>query len=80
MRGRTDSAAAAAQTRSEEMDPDVFLTIAFVLYAAMGAAITGLLIAHNGRDTVDQAAENRFNGSVSTTASGKRPRTSARVR
>ena len=72
MRGRTDSAVAAAQTRSGEMEPDVFLTIAFVLYAAIGAAGTGLLIARSGRDTViDQAAENRLNGSVSTTASGK---------
>ena len=69
---RTDSSVTPAQTRSEEMDPDVFLTIAFVLYAVIAAGGAGLLIARSGRETVlDQAAENRLNGSVSTTTSGK---------
>jgi hypothetical protein len=48
------------------MDPDVFLTIAFVLYAVLTAAGTGWLIARSRRDTVvDQAVENRLNGSIS---------------
>ena len=49
------------------MDPDVFLTIAFVLYAVVVATGTGLLIARSGRHSViDQAIENRLNGSIST--------------
>lgn len=69
---RTDSSVTPAQTRSEEMDPDVFLTIAFVLYAVIAAGGAGLLIARSGRDTgIDQAAESRLNGGVSATAGGK---------
>jgi hypothetical protein len=49
------------------MDPDMFLTIAFVLYAVVVATGTGLLIARSGRHSViDQAIENRLNGSIST--------------
>jgi len=49
------------------MDPDVFLTVAFVLYAVVVATATGLLIVRSGRHTViDQAVENRLNGSIST--------------
>ncbi len=41
-----------------EMDPDVLLTIAFVLYAVVVAAGTGLLIARSRRNTIlDQAVE-----------------------
>jgi len=54
------------------MDPDVFLTIAFVLYAVVVAGGAGLLIARSAQHTViDQAVESRRNGSFSTTASGK---------
>ena len=68
MADRTDSAIAPAQTRSQEMNPDVFVTIAFVLYAVLTAVGTGLLIARSERDTaVDQAVEKRLNGSTSTT-------------
>jgi hypothetical protein len=43
------------------MNPDVFVTIAFVLYAVVVAIGIGLLIARSERDTVvDQAAENRL--------------------
>jgi hypothetical protein len=49
------------------MNPDVFVTIAFVLYAVVVAAGTGLLITRSERDTVvNQAVENRLNGSIST--------------
>jgi len=49
------------------MDPDVFIVIAFVLYAVFTAAGTGLLIARSERGTVvDQAAEKRLNGNTST--------------
>jgi nitrate reductase NapE component len=67
MADRTDSAIAPAQSRSQEMDPDVFLTIAFVLYAVITAAVVGLLIVRSERDTaVDQAVEKRLAGSTST--------------
>jgi hypothetical protein len=49
------------------MDPNVLITIAFVLYAVFTAVGTGLLIARSERDTVvDQAVENRLNGNTST--------------
>jgi len=49
------------------MDPDVLLTIAFVLYAVVVATGTGLLITRSWRHTViDQAVENRLTGSIST--------------
>lgn len=49
------------------MNPDVFVTIAFVLYAVLTAAGAGLLIARSERDTVvNQAVEKRLNGSVAT--------------
>ena len=41
MAGRTDSRIPCRQARSEEMNPDVFLTIAFVLYAVAGTATVG---------------------------------------
>jgi hypothetical protein len=45
------------------MNPDVFLTIAFVFYAVVSVAAAGFLIARSSRDTVvDQAAESRLNG------------------
>jgi hypothetical protein len=49
------------------MNPDVFLTIAFAVYAVVAAVGTGLLFARSRHNVVpDQAAENRLNGSVST--------------
>ena len=67
MADRTDSAIAPAQTRSQEMNPDVFVTIAFVLYAVLTAVGIGLLIVRSERDTVvDRAIEKRLNGSTST--------------
>lgn len=49
------------------MAPDVFMTVAFVLYAVFTAAGTGLLIARSEWGTVvDQAAETRLNGNPST--------------
>ena len=65
MAGRPDSRIAGAPARSEEMNPDVFLTIAFVLWAVAGVAAVGLLVARSGRDTVlDEAVESRLNGGI----------------
>jgi hypothetical protein len=71
----TDSQTARAPARSEEMNPDVLLTIAFVFYAVVGAAAAGLLIARSRRDTVvDQAAESRLNGFSKGAVARRRPR------
>jgi hypothetical protein len=57
------------------MNPDAFLTIAFVFYAAVGAATAGLLIARSRRDTVvDQAAESRLNSFSKGAVARRRPR------
>ncbi len=67
MAERTDSQIACRQARSKEMNPDVFLTVAYVFYAVVTAAAAGLLILRSERDTVrDQAVENRLKGGVST--------------
>jgi hypothetical protein len=57
------------------MNPDVFLTIAFVFYAVVGAAAAGLLIARSRRDTVVvQAAESRLNDFSKGAVARRRPR------
>ena len=52
MADRTDCRIAPARACSKEMNPDVFVTIAFVLYAVLTAVGTGLLIVRSERDTV----------------------------
>ena len=43
------------------MNPDLILTIAYVLYAVVGGVMTGLLVRRSERDTVlDQAVESRL--------------------
>jgi hypothetical protein len=58
---RADGRSVCRSARSEEMNPDLFLTIAFVLYAVVGGVMTGLLVRRSERDTVlDQAVESRL--------------------